>query len=202
MNEETILPYIEPIFRFCCKRLSSRYDAEDLSGEIICYILDGMKKYKIESLDAWVWRIAHNRYARFLDNRAKARALLTDDEILYNIADSSIDDRDIDEASTEQEFQTVFRYLHTLSSEYRNIFIDYYLGGMSVRMLSKKYALPETTVKWRLNVGRRKIRERIGENHMDKVYRRINWNTTCCNGNVATDRYLHTQISQIGRAHV
>ena len=106
MNEETILPYIEPIFRFCCKRLSSRYDAEDLSGEIICYILDGMKKYKIESLDAWVWRIAHNRYARFLDNRAKARALLTDDEILYNIADSSIDDRDIDEASTEQEFQT------------------------------------------------------------------------------------------------
>ena len=153
MNEETILPYIEPIFRFCCKRLSSRYDAEDLSGEIICYILDGMKKYKIESLDAWVWRIAHNRYARFLS-------------------------------------------LHTLSSEYRNIFIDYYLGGMSVRMLSKKYALPETTVKWRLNVGRRKIRERIGENHMDKVYRRINWNTTCCNGNVATDRYLHTQISR------
>ncbi len=196
MNEETILPYIEPIFRFCCKRLSSRYDAEDLSGEIICYILDGMKKYKIESLDAWVWRIAHNRYARFLDNRAKARALLTDDEILYNIADNSIDDRDIDKASTEQEFQTVFRYLHTLSSEYRNIFIDYYLGGMSVRMLSKKYALPETTVKWRLNVGRRKIRERIGENHMDKVYRRINWNTTCCNGNVTTDRYLHTQIAR------
>lgn len=195
MDEEKILPYIEPIFRFCCKRLNSRYDAEDLSGEIICHILDGMKKYKIESLDAWVWRIAHNRYARFLDARAKARALLTDDEILYNIADSR-DYCDVDEASTEREFETVFRYLHTLSSEYRNIFIDYYIGEMSVRMLSRKYALPETTVKWRLNVGRRKIRERIGENHMDKVYKRINWNTTCCNGNVVTDRYLHTQIAR------
>ena len=133
MDEEKILPYIEPIFRFCCRRLNSRYDAEDLSGEIICHILDGMKKYKIESLDAWVWRIAHNRYARFLDARAKAQSLLTDDEILYNIADSR-DYCDVDEASTEREFETVFRYLHTLSSEYRNIFIDYYIGEMSVRI--------------------------------------------------------------------
>ena len=34
-------------------------------------ILEGMNKYQIESLDAWVWRIAHNRYARFIDNRNK-----------------------------------------------------------------------------------------------------------------------------------
>lgn len=31
---------------------------------------------------------------------------------------------------------------------------------------------------------------------MDKVYKRINWNTTCCNGNADTDRYLHTQIAR------
>ena len=49
MDENRIIPYIEPIYRFCCKRLSSRQDAEDLSSEIICHILDGMKKYKIES---------------------------------------------------------------------------------------------------------------------------------------------------------
>lgn len=62
-------PYVEPIFRFCCKRLGNRYDAEDLSGEIICHILEGMEKYEVKSLDAWVWRIAHNRYARFIDAR-------------------------------------------------------------------------------------------------------------------------------------
>lgn len=196
LDEDKILPYIEPIFRFCCKRLNNRYDAEDLASEIICYILDGMKKYKIDSLDAWVWRIAHNRYARFLNARNKARAILTDDEALYHVADSSSDYCDIDEESTEQEFEKIFRCLHTLSSEYRNIFIDYYIGEMSVRMLSKKYALPETTIKWRLNTGRRKIRERIGEDHMDKVYKRINWNTTCCNGCMDSDRYLHTQIAR------
>ncbi len=29
-----IIPYIEPIYRFCCRRLSQRYDAEDLASEI------------------------------------------------------------------------------------------------------------------------------------------------------------------------
>ena len=77
MDENKIIPYIEPIFRFCYKRLSNRYDAEDLASEIICHILEGMNKYQIESLDAWVWRIAHNRYARFIDNRNKNQIVLS-----------------------------------------------------------------------------------------------------------------------------
>lgn len=162
MDENKIIPYIEPIFRFCRKRLSDRHDAEDLSSEIICYILDGMKKYKIESFDAWVWRIAHNRYARFIHMRNMSRVILSEDETLFNVA--GFDYCYVDEESTEREYETVFRYLHTLSSEYRNIFIDYYIGEMPIRMLSEKYSLPETTIKWRLNAGRQKIRERIGGN--------------------------------------
>ena len=103
---------IEPIFRFCYKRLSDRCDAEDLAGEIICYILDGMSKYRVESLDAWVWRIAHNRYARFIDARNKAPTVLSCDE-LFDIADYS----DVDEDNTQEQYETVFRYLHTLGAE-------------------------------------------------------------------------------------
>ena len=44
----------------------SRYDAEDLASEILCHVLEGLGRYEIESLDSWVWRIAHNRYARFI----------------------------------------------------------------------------------------------------------------------------------------
>lgn len=194
MDENNILPYIEPIFRFCCKRLASRYDAEDLSSDILCHILDGMKRYRIESLDAWVWRIAHNRYARFIDAQSKNRMLLTEDESLFDAAGR--DDGPVDTQESQQEFETVYRYLHTLSSAYRNIFIDYYIEEMPIRRLSEKYALPETTIKWRLNVGRQKIRERIGEDRMGKIYKRINWNTTCCNGSMDSDKYLHTQISR------
>lgn len=192
MNENDILQYVEPILRFCCKRLSSRYDAEDLASEIICHILEGIGKYEIESLDAWVWRIAHNRYARFIDRQNKTPDISSGDE-LYEIED---DYCFFDEESVEEQYESVFRALHTLSSEYRNIIVDYYIGEMSVKQLSAKYSLTETTIKWRLNVGRQKIKDRTGENEMDKIYKRINWNTRTCNGSMDSDRYLHTQFSR------
>ena len=192
MTEDKIIPYIEPIFRFCCKRLSNRCDAEDLASEIICHVIEGMNKYQIESLDAWVWRIAHNRYARFIDNKNRNQIILSGDDELFELADYSEFDKEYD----EQEYETVFRYLHTLSSEYKNIFVDYYVGELSIKDLATKYSLPETTVKWRLNTGRQKIRERIGEHKMDKIYKRINWDTTTCNGRMDPDKYLHSQVAR------
>ncbi len=32
MNEDKIIPYIEPIYLFCRRRLENTYDAEDLAG--------------------------------------------------------------------------------------------------------------------------------------------------------------------------
>lgn len=192
MEDNVILSYIEPIFRYCCRRISNRYDAEDLASEIICHILNGLGKYQIESLDAWVWRIAHNRYARYLQNRSKNQILFWDEEKIDEIPDYT----ELDEPAIEQQYETIFRYLHTLSSEYRNIFVDHYIGELSVKKLAEKYSLPETTVKWRMNVGRQRIKERMAQDKMDKIYQRINWNTTTCNGNMDSDAYLHSQISR------
>ena len=87
MDQNEILKYVEPILRFCQKRLSNRHDAEDLASEIIECILSGMEKYEIKSLDAWVWRVAHNRYARFIDEQHKSITILSGDEFMFDIAD-------------------------------------------------------------------------------------------------------------------
>ena len=192
MESKEIIPFIDPIYRYCHRRLNNWHDAEDLAHEILLHVLDGMGKYDIESLEAWVWRIAHNRYARFVAAFNKKRTMLSDQE-LFEIED---DYCQIDEELVEEEYEPVFRSLHTLSSQYRDLFVDYYIGEMSVKQLAEKYFLTETTVKWRLNVGRSRIRERIGVNRMDKVYKRINWNTNSCNGSMDSDRYLHTQIAR------
>ncbi len=194
MDPDKIIPYVESIFRFCRNRLGNRYDAEDLASEILCHILEGMRKYEIKSLDAWVWRIAHNRYARFVEKQQKERMVLSEE---YADLNPVYDDyTGIEGENTERSFETVFRYLHTLSEMYRDIFVDYYIGEMSVRALAEKYALTETIVKWRLNAGRQKIKERIGTEQMEKIYRRINWNTVTCNGAMDSDRYLHTQLAR------
>jgi RNA polymerase sigma factor (sigma-70 family) len=156
------------------------------------HILDGAGKYQIDSLESWVWRVAHNRYARFIKAKVKRNEVSSDEE-LFDVAD----DYDfIDSIAVTDEYEIVFLYLHTLSAEYKNITVDYYIGGMPVKQLCEKYSLPESTIKWRLNISRQKIRDRIGENKMDKVYKRINWNTTCCNGSMNSNKYLYSQISR------
>ncbi len=90
----------------------------------------------------------------------------------------------------------MFRCLHTLSAAYRDIFVDHYVGGLSVRALADKYALPESTIKWRLHTGREKNQKEGRGTKMDKIYNRIQWNTVTCNGSLDTDRYLHTQLAR------
>lgn len=192
MDKNEITLFIEPIYRFCLHRVGSRADAEDLAGEIMLHVLNGLNKYEIQSLEAWVWRVAHNRYAQFIAAKNATRETLTA-ETLYDIAD----DYDFEEKiAVEDNFALIFRYLHTLSSEYRNIMVDYYIGELPVKAIAEKYSLSESTVKWRLNIGRQKIRERIGEDKMEKVYKRIHWDTTTCNGSFNPDQYLHTQIAR------
>ncbi|MCL1795131.1 MAG: sigma-70 family RNA polymerase sigma factor, partial [Oscillospiraceae bacterium] len=192
MDENEIVKFVEPIFHFCAKRLSSRHDAEDLASEIMVHVLSGIKKYQIDSLEKWVWRIARNRYARFIDMRKRQNEVPPENDF----ADIKDDYDFVDELIVVDRYQQVFKYLHTLSSEYRNILVDYYIGQLPVKQIAKAYALTETTVKWRLNVSREKIKTRIGENKMDKVYKRINWNTGTCNGSMDPNKYLYSQIAR------
>ena len=191
MDQNEILKYVEPVLNFCRRRLNSIYDAEDLASDILLHVLTGIRKYEIDSPDAWVWRVARNRYAKYIHAQSKNRMILSGGEPLPEETVGEQNDED-----GEAEYRAVFRYLHTLSTEYRNIFVDYYVGEKSVRDLSVRYSLPETTIKWRLSEGRRKIRERIGDDDMERVYKRINWSTTGCNGNLDTDKYLHSQIAR------
>ena len=192
MDENEIVKFVEPIFHFCVKRLNNRQDAEDLASEIMVHILSGIKKYHIASLEKWVWRIARNRYARFIDMRSKQKEMPSENDF----ADIGDDYDFVDEIIIVDEYQQVFKYLHTLSSEYRNILVDYYIGQLPVKQIAQNYALAETTVKWRLNISREKIKTRIGENKMDKVYKRINWNTISCNGSMDSNKYLYSQIAR------
>ena len=158
-NDKDIIQYIEPILHFCIKRLNNRHDAEDLAGEIMVHILSGIRKYKIESLDKWIWSVAHNRYAKYINKRNKAN----NTELEADYAEIADTYDFIDQLIISNKYQNVFKALHELSSEYRNILVDYYINQFPVKQIAEKCKLSETTVKWRLNVGRQKIKKEIKE---------------------------------------
>lgn len=191
-SENDILKFIDPVFRFCLNRLNNYHDAEDLASEIILHVIDGFGKYEIQTLDGWVWKIAHNRYARLINKRNNSPLMVSDDVLTtFTQYDDSFEN-----IIHNEEYNSVFKALHSLTADYRNIAIDYYIGEMNVREIALRYSISETTVKWRLNVSREKIRNRIGDYEMDKIYKRLNWNTTTCNGSMNPDKYLHSQISR------
>ena len=174
-----ILNYTEPIFRFCLKRLNSRTDAEDLSQEILLHILDGMKKTVIKNPQAYIWQIAHNRYARKIDNknRQNKREFYSGDIMLCSIADNIFVD---DEIILRDEYKSIFNALHSLSASYRDILVDYYVGEMYIQEIANKYNLSKETVKWRLHVAKERIKERVNNMNTNKTYKKLDWNTNCC----------------------
>ena len=188
-----ILNYTEPIFRFCLKRLNSRTDAEDLSQEILLHILDGMKKSAVKNPHAYVWQIAHNRYARKIDgkNKQNKREFYSGDMILYSISDNNFAE---DELILREEYKSVFNALHSLSASYRDILVDYYIGEMYIQEIANKYNLTKETVKWRLHVAKERIEERINNMNTDKIYKKLDWDTNTCNGSMDSNKYLCTQI--------
>jgi len=189
-----ILKYVEPIFRFCLKRLASRQEAEELSQEILTHVLSGINKYEIDNLEAWVWQIAHNRYARHIDNKNNRNEISFGHEYLEN---NKNDYNLLQELVVKEKHQYVFNALHTLSNMYRKILVDYYVYELSVKKIADKYNLAETTIKWRLHAGREKIKERMDNmKNTKKIYDRINWKTTTCNGRMDSNKYLGSQIAR------
>ena len=190
MQKEELLRFVEPVYRFCRNRLSRREDAEDLAHDILLAAMEGIGKYEISSPDAWIWRVAHNRYARFVDSQSKNRMILTGEAELFDRPEPE------EERAGEELLEKIRETLHTLSSSYRDLFVDHYLAGLSVKELAGKYGLTETTVKWRLNAGREKIRDRTGEEFMQTTYYHpFDWRVMC-NGNMDPMRYLGTQIAR------
>ena len=159
MDNISIIKYIEPILHFCIKRLNNRQDAEDLAGEIMVHILSGIRKYEIEKPEKWIWSIVHNRYAKYINKKNKSIVIDWETEYL-----EIVDTYDfIDELIISNRFQQVFNVLYKLSNEYSEILLDYYTNDFSVKQIAEKYKLTETTVKWRLIVGRKKIKKEIKE---------------------------------------
>ncbi|MHB1485116.1 MAG: RNA polymerase sigma factor [Saccharofermentanales bacterium] len=188
--EYPILDYIEPIYRFCIKRLSNRHDAEDLSQEILLCILNGSTDRKIENFEGYIWRIAHNRYARKIESKNRQSEVLYGDDFIFDEFTSDILNPE-DELIVKEEYQNMFSALHSLSSMYRDILVDFYVHSLCISEIACKYGVSSETVKWRLHTGKDKIKGRLTT--MNKTYEKIKMHVMN-NGSFDPNKYLSTQL--------
>lgn len=192
MNYKSIEKYIDGIFRYCIKRLNDIDDAKDLSQDILLEIIKSLSKNKVDNLDAWVWKIAHNRYARFISKSKHAITVSLNNNCML---DKLIDEYDIsDDYSTE--VKVVYSTVLSLAKSHRDILVDFYISELSYEQIADKHNLSIGTVKTRLFYGKQKLRERWKMKMEEKkLYERINW-FICGNGDVDPFKYLNRQVTR------
>lgn len=155
-----IIPYLDKIFYFCLKKTGDAYTAEDLAGEIVYQALVSLSHgCRPISFEAWIWKLARNRYAKFVD-RAKRSFIPTAEEDISEYSDFIADRTDIEsDYILAEDLRLLRRELAFVRTDYRNVLVAHYIESKSAAVIAKETGMPLGTVKTKLRNGRNRLKE-------------------------------------------
>ena len=176
--------YVRPVYGYCLRRLNNVFDAQDLAQEILFEIFRSLPDTDVRNPEAWVWRIAHNRYARFLNGRRRDLVSMNDLQI-----------EAVDDISDDGAADAAFRALHAIAAEHRGILVEHYVHGLSCEEIARRRGMKCATVRTRLHYGRDKLRKRwSADMESGRIYDKLDWHIFG-NGDVNVG-YMSRQISR------
>lgn len=150
--DKLISSYIKKLFGFAMSRLSKIDEAEELAAEITLQVYESLlKQDNIENPDGYIYRIAHNVYARYIDGRKQITAV---DGLEY-VPDS----KDFTQEIIDSESYGILRREITfLSKQQREIIVLHYFHDKRVKEIAMLLSLNENTVKWHLACSRKELK--------------------------------------------
>ncbi len=149
--------FLEKIYYFCLKKTGDVLSAEDLSSEISTEIISALHAGVLpEHMEAWVWQIARNRFARWVKQKKVSSAEIFNEEAMAQIA---AEDNVEDAVLHPEELAELRRELSLLTKEYRELLVAYYIENQRISTIAKSLSVPEGTIKTRLAKAREKLKE-------------------------------------------
>ncbi len=150
--DNIISSYVKKLFGFAVSRVSKIDEAEELAAEITLEVYKSLlKQDRIENPDGYIYRIARNVYAGYIDSKRKNTAV---DGIEY-----IPDDRDFTLELIDSESCGILRREITyLSKIQREIIVQHYFHDRKVREIAAMLSLNENTVKWHLACSRKELK--------------------------------------------
>ena len=150
--DKLISSYIKKLFGFAMSRLSKIDEAEELAAEITLQVYESLlKQDNIENPDGYIFRIAKNVYARYIDDKKQITAV---DGLEY-VPDS----RDFTQELIDSEIYGILRREITfLSKQQREIIVLHYFHDKRVKEIVMLLSLNENTVKWHLACSRKELK--------------------------------------------
>ncbi|MCH5286456.1 MAG: RNA polymerase sigma factor [Christensenellaceae bacterium] len=149
--------FLEKVFYFSLRKTGNEHDAEELASEISVEVLAGLKRgAQPRSFQAWVWRIARNRWARWVrERRGTPVSAMEDIDMLPLPGDEDVEKS----AITADDLRRMRRALAFIRSDYRTLLVAHYFEEKSLPAIAQSLNLPLGTVKTRLIRSRRELKE-------------------------------------------
>ena len=156
MDNEMLVTYVDKILSFSQHRTYSKEEAEELSQEIFLQAMKNIDTIKdMDKFESWLWGVANNTLKSFRRNRGRERAIYSSEDIdaqIYN-----------DEYEIEQNeiHDALRKNIAQLSACYRDIIVMHYYDNLTSKEISQRLNIPEGTVRYRLSIGRNKLKKEI-----------------------------------------
>ncbi|WP_302625854.1 RNA polymerase sigma factor [uncultured Eubacterium sp.] len=156
-----VLKYQKKIFGFAMDKMHNISDAEELAADIVCELYKSLINAKtIANTDGYVYRIAKNVYARYLNRENQHKHL-----DLMNIQHQIID-RNFVRLEEQETYRKLRQQIGLLSERQRAIIYMKYYKNMAIQRIAKELNISSGTVKWHLSDAKMNLKEKI---KMEKV---------------------------------
>lgn len=174
------------IFSWSMANVYDKNEAEDLAQEIVYRVLSSVDRLeKEEAFWGYVWKIAENTLRTRIRKKQqeKLRESTGIDQVYMGIYWSTPED----EVIRSEEIQVLRRELSLLSSQYRNVTVQYYLYGKTCSQISEEIGLSVEMVKYYLFKARKILKEGIGmarefgeKSYNPQIFRMGYWGDRVC----------------------
>lgn len=153
--DRVIEQYVKPVYGFAMNKTRNISDAEELAGRIILQVYDVLiKRDSFIDLNSYIFKIAHNVWTKYIDDKTKVINTLSIDEI------SIPSNLDIDKDILQSEISGKLRLeIAFLSNQQREIVILHYYKGLKVKEIAEKLNMSEGTVKWHLYESKKEMKK-------------------------------------------
>ena len=150
---EIITEFMEKIFGFALTKTLNTERAEELASRITFDVYKSLLKAdEVHNISGYIYRIAHNVYARFVDEEVRGRYVSLDNVHIPALGDFTLD------IEKDEIYRHLRRRVSYLGKIQREIVVMFYFDGLKQNEIAKRLSLPSGTVKWHLHEARNQLK--------------------------------------------
>ena len=161
--DKIITEYMQKIFGFALSKLMNTDKAEELASRITFDVyISLLKTDGIQNIDGYIYRIARNVYARFIDEKARGRYIALDEAEIICEHDFTLD------FEKNEDYIRLRREISYLAKTQREIIVMHYFDRLKQNEIANRLNIPLGTVKWHLHDARKQIKNKLEDKKMQE----------------------------------